>query len=88
MKHDDPKRLKLRAAREAAHVKLEILRQGIAATLKDSYITDMEELIPIVEAVNIDLVEAMKAYERATEAYRPFMSRRRLNRFRPRKKAA
>jgi hypothetical protein len=87
VKRDDPKRLKLRIARNAASAKVEILCKGIAATLQNGYWLDMEELQPILDAVNIDLVEAIKAYEKATEAYQPYMSRRRVRTFRKSKVA-
>lgn len=82
MKRDDPKKLKLRAARDAASTKVKILTNGIAETLKNGYWLDTQELQPVIDAVNIDLVEALKAYEKAQAAYRPYMSRRRVHRFR------
>jgi hypothetical protein len=87
MKRDDPKRLKLQAARDAAGTKVEILTKGIAGLLENYYIREVEDLRPILDAVNVDLVEAVAAYEKATEAYRPFMSRRRVRTFRARKAA-
>lgn len=82
---NDPKRLKARAERDKASTRVEILLAGVSKMLDRGYFTDMEELQPILDMMNGDVVEAMKVYEAATEAYRPFMWRRRV---RPRKKAA
>ena len=79
MKRDDPKRLKLQAARDAAGTKVEILSKGIAGLLENYFIRDVEDLRPILDAVNVDLVEAVTAYEKATAAYRPYMARRRAH---------
>ena len=87
MKRDDPKVKKLRAARNAAMTRVEVLTKGIARTLENGYWLEMEELQPILDIINNELVAAVKQYEAATEAYRPFMSRRRVHKFRPRKAA-
>lgn len=86
-KHDDPKVLKLRSARDAASIRVEVLTKGLAETLKNGYWMSVEDIKPIVDLVNGDLIVAMQEYERAIEAYRPFMARRRIHRFNPRRAA-
>jgi hypothetical protein len=84
-KRDDPNVKKLRAARDAASTRLEVFIRGLAKTLENGYWMDLEEIQPIIDMVNVDLVNAVKEYERAQEAYRPHMARRRVHRFRARK---
>jgi hypothetical protein len=81
MRRDDPKRLKLLAARDAAETKVQILTKGIAGLLETYYsLNCMEDLRPLLDAINVDLVEAVMASEKATEACQPYMPhlRRRL----------
>jgi hypothetical protein len=89
MKRDDPKVLKARAAREATWTKLEILLRGVAQTIEHGYFTDMEGLQPLLDVMNIDVVNAMKDHEKAVTAWLAVSPRRlRVHRWRPRKKAA
>jgi len=88
VKRDDPKRLKLQAERNAAGAKVEILSKGIAGLLENYFIRDVEDLRPIVDAVNVDLVEAVAAYEKAMAAYRPYMARRRAHLYPTKKRKA
>jgi hypothetical protein len=80
MKRDDPVRLKLRGDRERATLWLDILCKGIghALTEEPARHGDTETLRALVGRVNGELLEAMKAYERAEKAYEPYWSRRRV----------
>jgi hypothetical protein len=82
---EDPKVKKLRAASDAASIRLEVIIKGTAQALASGFWLSLEELQPLIDIVNIDLVNAAKEYEAALEAYRPFMARRRVHRFRARK---
>lgn len=74
---EDPKRTKLRAAREAAQVRLNVLCKGIGHALADGYQSCAEDIRPIIVLVNTELVAAVDAHEAAEEAYRPYWSRHR-----------
>lgn len=84
MKRDDPIRLKLRAEREDAQVRLNILSLGIGHALIKSY--DESETRLILDYANKELPHAIKACEKADEAYRPYWSRRRVRVHRPPKR--
>jgi hypothetical protein len=89
---DDPKREKLRAERNRTELRLGVLSAGIGKAFVDygggRYAAD--ELRPVIDLVNGELMEAIKHAESAEKAYEPYWSRRRIHRIRraaPQKKA-
>ena len=73
---EDPKREKAHANRVRAEVWLQILRNGIGDVLKTGFRTD-EDLRPILEFANSELLKAADASEEAEKAYEPYWRRRR-----------
>ena len=95
MKRDDPKVLKLRADRERAETRLNILMKGIGLELQQGCgrCYDSEDLLVLIDIVNGELLPAIKATHAAQEAYRPYWGRvrrlhnRRVAKKNPRKKS-
>jgi uncharacterized protein YdeI (YjbR/CyaY-like superfamily) len=88
MKRDDPKVLKARAERDRTSFRVEVILKGLAEAIKNGYWGDLEEIQPIIEVVNVDLVDAIKAHERAVEAWRKVSPRRRVSIVRGRRRIA
>lgn len=75
----DEQILKLRAKRARAHMRLEILRKGIAAVLADEY-HEASDLYPVLEVVNGEFISALELAREADKAMEPYWRRSRLRR--------
>jgi hypothetical protein len=89
VKRDDPGRVKASFDREHARTMLGILCKGIGHALAEEPYRcgDAAEIHNLIGHVNTELLQAVRAYERAEKAYEPYWRRRRI-RVAPRKKKA
>lgn len=77
MRRDDPKRLKLRAERERAEAWLDVLCKGFGHSLADGYGWRTDELRPLIELIQAQMIPAIEDVEAAEKAYAPYWRRRR-----------
>jgi len=82
---EDPKREKVYADRVRAEVWLQILREGIGRTLQNGFHAN-EDIRPILEFANDELLKAAEASDAAEKAYEPYWRKRRPQIYRARKK--
>ncbi len=74
-KTDDPKRVQLRAELDQANTWLRILCKGIGRILADKYV-DHEDVRPIIDRINSELLPAVEAVEACQRAFEPYRLKR------------
>jgi hypothetical protein len=91
MRHPDPKRIAAGEKRDSCRAWLEILCQGIGHSLINGEARYYPETVRLlIERVNGELAEAVRAAEVANKAYEPYwpQRRRRVSILRPKKTKA